>query len=59
MASYSLKQAQKIAEKAQELILGQHTVLYRNKQIRETFDKIFSGSFEGSFWQQGKYSHFK
>ena len=58
MASYPLEQSQKIVEKAQELILAQHTVLSRHKQIRETFDKIFSGSFEGSSWQQGRYFHF-
>lgn len=49
------EEAQKIAYKGFELIRSKHSSSAREQQLKQCIDKIESGNFSGSHWNNGKY----
>lgn len=58
LADYKEDEAQRIASNARKLILDQHSEPARARQLAESFQKIFDGSFKGSYWKEGGYRHY-
>jgi len=49
----SLNEAQKIAKYSQELVWQRHSTFARAKMLKEIFYAILSGSFNGTYWENG------
>ncbi len=48
-----IERAQTIADEGRTLVYERHSVPARAKQFQEVFDRIFDGSFRGSYWKDG------
>jgi hypothetical protein len=59
LKKYSLNELQKIADQGRKLIWEKHSDWARRKQLLETFNLIFKGTFKGSYWDKGEYKIIK
>jgi hypothetical protein len=57
IVDYNEDEAQQIADRARQLVLERHSEPARARQLANSFHRIFSGTFKGSYWENGNYLH--
>ena len=55
MSRYYDDELQQIADQGLKLIWDKHSDYARTIQMKKTFDLIFQGKFQGSYWENGSY----